>query len=101
MENDKLKKYRFPATFDAELRLFGLPVDELILLTAPPIIAFFGFNALVTGLVIGLAFWLGIRKLKQGRGSNWLYSWLYWHLPAFVFRLFYKKLPPSSNRKWI
>ncbi|AVE61461.1 type IV conjugative transfer system protein TraL [Citrobacter farmeri] len=101
MENDKDHlKYRFPKTLDVETKIIFFSIDECILALSPPLIAFIFFNAITVGMIIGAILYIWIKHLKKGKGSRWLYSWLYWHMPDFVFS-FYKVVPPSSLRKWL
>ena len=100
MEDDKTTRYRFPKTLDAELKIIIFSIDEFILTMTPPAVSFFFFNDMLVGLVLGACLFLGIKQLKKGKDSRWLYSWLYWHLPAVLFS-FYRVVPPSSSRRWL
>ncbi|HDC4311377.1 TPA: type IV conjugative transfer system protein TraL, partial [Enterobacter kobei] len=71
MTGDELKKYRFPETLTNQSRWFGLYLDELI----PAVICLgWGFwtSKFLFGLVAAILVFLGIKKLKKGRGSAWL-----------------------------
>lgn len=100
MEDDKAKRYRFPETLDAEMKIIFFSLDEFILAMTPPAVLFYFFNDLLVGLILGALLYLGIKQLKKGKDSRWLYSWLYWYLPDFIF-CFYRVVPRSSWRKWL
>lgn len=100
MEDDKLKRYRFPKTLDAGMKIIFFSLDEFILAMTPPAVSFYFFNDLLVGIILGAILFAGIKHLKKGKDSRWLYSWLYWHLPG-VFFSFYRVVPRSSLRKWL
>nr|QLG02066.1 IncF plasmid conjugative transfer pilus assembly protein TraL [Klebsiella pneumoniae] len=44
---------------------------------------------------------LGIKKLKKGRGSSWLRDLIYWYLPTSLLKGFFHDVPDSCFRQWI
>jgi len=92
-------KYNFPETLNQQTRIFGLPIDELIVI-APLTLLGVAFNmSTAMGIVSGFLWWL-IRYLKKGQGSYWLLNFCYWHLPDLIFRITFKMIPDSSFRHW-
>ncbi|HDR2836122.1 TPA: type IV conjugative transfer system protein TraL [Enterobacter mori] len=100
MADGSLKKYRFPETLTNQSRWFGLPVDELI----PAIICLgWGFwtQHYIPGIIAAVLAYLGIKKLKKGRGSSWLRDLVYWYMPTSLLRGIFHDVPDSCYRQWI
>ena len=55
----------------------------------------------MTGFLIAVLLWAGLKRLKQGRGSLWLLNACYWYLPAVFFRPLYRVIPESAYRFWL
>lgn len=98
--NEEIDKYRFPQMLNQPFRLFGLLLDEAILLIVPIIIGF-TFSYYMTGLIIGGSLMYFLKTLKRGKPSTYLYNSIYWYLPHFVRGSMLKKIPPSYLRHWI
>lgn len=80
-DENKLKKYRFPETLTNQSRWFGLPLDELV-----PAGICLGWGLMTSKQLFGIAaavlVYIGIKKLKKGRGSSWLRDLIYWYMPT-------------------
>ena len=92
------QKYRICRYLNVELRVMTLTLDEII-----PI-GFLLFMGLVIGhfammLIAAALCFLGIRKLKKGRGQGVLMSLLYWYSDD-LGKLLFRKFPPASKRYW-
>jgi type IV conjugative transfer system protein TraL len=81
-------------------RLFGLLLDEAILLIIPIAVGFI-FSHYITGLVVGGGLMYCLKTMKRGKPSSYLYNSIYWFLPKFVRGGMFKKIPPSYLRHWI
>lgn len=92
-------KYYFPETLNQQTRVFGLPVDELIIVAPLAILGVMYNMSTVLSIIAGLLWWL-IRYLKKGQGSYWLLNFCYWHLPSLIFRVTFRRIPDSSFRHW-
>jgi conjugal transfer pilus assembly protein TraL len=73
-------------------------VDELIALFSPFLILMFCFNSPISGLVIGGALLVVLKKLKGEQGHYFIRHLMYWYLPAIIQ---FKKTPPSYLREWL
>ncbi|KAA5971654.1 MULTISPECIES: type IV conjugative transfer system protein TraL [Pantoea] len=100
MEPDNTERYRFPKTLSEQLRVLGLPLDELI--PVIPVLAWgFWTHRQLFGLMAACAVWFAIRSAKRGRGSMWLYNVMYWYLPGLRAGTVFRMIPDSSFRQWI
>lgn len=97
---DDLNKYRFPKTLSEQRRLLGLPYDEAIP-SFPVLIWGILVQKALFGMGMAVLIWFGIRSSKRGKGSMWLYNFLYWYFPTLLFRIVFKVIPDSSFRQWI
>lgn len=97
---DDLKKYRFPKTLSEQRRLLGLPYDEAIP-SFPVLLWGILAQKALFGMGMAVLIWMGIRSAKRGKGSMWLYNFLYWYFPTVIFRAVFKVIPDSSFRQWI
>lgn len=93
-------KYYICKRIDEQKRYFGLPLDELMALAFPVVVCFFA-GGLLTGIVIGLAAWMGIKHIKKGQGSAWFLNLMYWYLPTNYIRGVFIKTPTSEKRHWL
>lgn len=98
-END-LTKYRFPKTLSEQRRLLGLPYDEA-LPSFPVLVWGIWAQKALFGMGLAVLIWFCIRSAKRGKGSMWLYNFLYWYFPTLLFRTVFKIIPDSSFRQWI
>ena len=100
MADESLKKYRFPETLTNQSRWFGLPVDELI---TDIVCMGWGFltKHYIPGIIAAVLAYLGIKKLKKGRGSSWLRDLVYWYMPTSLLRGIFHDVPDSCYRQWI
>jgi len=98
-END-LTKYRFPKTLSEQRRLLGLPYDEA-LPSFPVLVWGIWAHKALFGMGLAVLIWFCIRSAKRGKGSMWLYNFLYWYFPTLLFRTFFRIIPDSSFRQWI
>ncbi|MEN3262853.1 type IV conjugative transfer system protein TraL [Sodalis endosymbiont of Spalangia cameroni] len=99
MDANELDKYRFPKTLRHQRLWFGLPADEFI-----PIVTAIGWGVCtghyLFGLLTPFLFFMGIRKIKEGRGSCWLRDLAYWYLPTSLLKGLFQTIPPSCFRQW-
>ncbi len=93
-----MDKHHMPQYLDEPTRVILWTIDELIFFLVPVLILFFGFDQLILGIVTGIAFIFGLRKLKGEQGHYFLHSLMYWHLPAIVR---FKSTPPSYYREFL
>jgi conjugal transfer pilus assembly protein TraL len=82
-----------PQYLDEPERFFIFTPDELVIVVVPLLLGTVLAN-FVVGLVIGLALFFALRKLKQGGGLHRLLWVGYWFLPTDVLRL---KATPASH----
>lgn len=99
MDSGSREKYKFPATLSNQSRWFGLPIDEAIIYIPLVLLTIFS-SPYVFGPTLFFLF-ITIRRLKNGRGSSYLISLMYWFLPRTVANTFIWALPPSHNRYWV
>lgn len=93
-----MNNHHIPQYLDEPTRIILWTVDELVFFLLPFCILFFGFDQVVLGTITGAALVLGLRKLKGEQGHYFLYSVMYWHLPAMVR---FKATPPSWYREFL
>ncbi|SMG59719.1 type IV conjugative transfer system protein TraL [Cedecea sp. NFIX57] len=98
--NDELSQFRFPETLSNQNRWFGFYLDELLPALIPVAWGLWTGKQL-WGIGFGVLVFLGIRKLKKGRGSTWLRDLLYWYLPTSLLKGLFSTLPDSCFRQWI
>ncbi|NIF23911.1 type IV conjugative transfer system protein TraL [Candidatus Pantoea multigeneris] len=96
---EQRNRYRFAGTFSEQKRFVGLPPDEFCLLVPLGLLAIF-VNMWIFGPTL-LATFIGIRRLKNGRGSQYILNLAYWCLPTSVMRFFISILPESYKRHWV
>lgn len=92
-------QYHFPETLNQQARFFGLPLDELLIIAPLTVLGVMFNMSTALGIVSGVL-WLLVRYLKKGQGSYWLLNFLYWHLPALIFKMTFKMIPDSCFRHW-
>lgn len=92
-------KYKFPQMLSQQIRLFGLAIDEAVLLILPSVVGFF-FGHYIIGFLVGVFLCGFLRFFKKGKPSRYLYNAIYWYFPIF-YQIFLKKLPSSHLRHWI
>ena len=93
-----MDKNYIPQLLDEPTRIILWTIDELIVFLVPFFILFLVFDQVLTGLAIGIILVLGLRKLKGEQGHYFLYSIMYWHLPAMIH---FKSTPPSYYREFL
>jgi conjugal transfer pilus assembly protein TraL len=93
-----MNKNHIPQYLDEPTRIILWTIDELVFFLAPFLILFLGFDQTVLGAITGVVLVLSLRKLKGEQGHYFLYSVMYWHLPAMVR---FKSCPPSYYREFI
>lgn len=96
----KVSLYRVCRTLDEPIRVFGLPFDEFTP-AAMLFLTFFSLGKVITGITSAVTAVVTVRALKRGKGSGWVLSVLYWHLPAGLMRVLLKGTPKSQYREWI
>jgi len=93
-----MNKNHIPQYLDEPARIILWTIDELVFFLVPFLILFWGFDQTVLGVITGVLLVLGLRKLKGEQGHYFLYSVMYWHLPAVVI---FKSTPPSYYREFL
>ena len=93
-----MDKNHVPQYLDEPTRVILWTVDELVFFLVPFLILFLGFDQTILGAITGAILVLGLRKLKGEQGHYFLYSVMYWHLPAMVQ---FKSTPPSFYREFL
>jgi len=93
-----MDKNHVPQYLDEPVRIILWPIDELICFLVPFLILFWGFDQILLGVATGIALVLGLRKLKGEQGHYFLYSVMYWYLPAMVR---FKSTPASYYREFL
>lgn len=93
-----MDKTHIPQYLDEPTRIILWTIDELLFFLVPFLILFWGFDQTVMGIITGAVLVLGLRKLKGEQGHYFLYSIMYWHLPAMVH---FKSTPPSYYREFL
>ncbi len=93
-----MEKTHIPQYLDEPTRIILWTIDELLFFLIPFLILFWGFDQVILGVAIGVALVFGLRKLKGEQGHYFLYSVMYWHLPAMVR---FKSTPPSYYREFL
>jgi len=93
-----MDKSHVPRYLDEPTRIILWSVDEVIIFVVPFFILLWGFDQTILGVVTGVVLVLGLRKLKGEQGHYFLYSIMYWHLPAMVR---FKSTPPSLYREFL
>ncbi|GJI56953.1 conjugal transfer protein TraL [Rodentibacter sp. JRC1] len=99
MNDNSRKRYQFPATLSNQGRLFGLTIDEAVILIPQSLLMVF-YNPYVFAITLLISFFT-IRHLKKGKGSSYLLCLMYWFLPKSVTASFITALPSSHIRYWI
>lgn len=87
-----------PRYLDEPFRLILWTADELVALCVPFFFIGFYFDAILTGVIVGGVCFLILKKLKGSQGHHYLYTLMYWHLPALVLL---KATPPSYIRTYL
>lgn len=97
---NEYKRYHFPQMLGQQTRIFGMYLDEAILLIVPSVLGLvFGYYFL--GMISGGLLMFILKKLKRGRSSTYLYNSIYWYFPSYARGAIFKKAPPSYLRHWI
>lgn len=98
MMEDNDSKYYIPRYLDEPIRLILWTWDEIAVFLVPLFLVYWLSNQLLLGIILGLAGFLGLKKLKGNQGHYFLKSAAYWYLPAMrQFRV----TPPSYIREYI
>ena len=90
-------RHAVPRRLDDPERWLFWTLDEAAALLGPAVLGL-AANAFVTGLVVGVAGWLALRRVKRGGGANIALYALYWFLPGFV--LGFRATPASHVRRY-
>lgn len=94
--------YVFPSTLNEQTRIFGLPLDECVIVL-PLVLGGVTLGHTGAFLLSAVVLWLLIKHFKRGQGSSWLLNVAYWYLPTDIFKMVgtFKKVPDSSYRHWL
>ena len=93
-----MDKYHIPQHLDAPFKIVIWTADEFLVFIIPFIFCLSFFNAPIMGIVFGMLFFIGLKKIKGEEGHHFLLHWVYWYLPPLVH---YKKIPASYRREII
>ena len=93
-----MEKNHVPQYLDEPARIVLWTIDELLIFLIPFFILFWCFDQTILGVIVGVSLVLGLRKLKGEQGHYFLYSLMYWHLPAVIR---FKSTPPSYYREFL
>jgi len=93
-----MDKNHIPQYLDEPMRLILWTLDEAAAFFVPFFILLWVFNQTVLGVIIGTALVLVLKRLKGEQGHYFIYSLMYWHLPAVVR---FKSTPPSHYREFL
>ena len=93
-----MDKNHIPQYLDEPARIILWTIDEVIIFLVPFLVLLWGFNQTILGLIIGVVLVLGLKRLKGEQGHYFVYSLMYWHLPAMVR---FKSTPPSFYREFL
>jgi conjugal transfer pilus assembly protein TraL len=91
-----MDKYYIPQHLDMPFKVIIWTLDEVMAFLIPTLLLFIMFNALLTGIVIGIASLKILKKVKGEEGHYFLAYLAYWYLPPIVK---YKATPPSYIRE--
>ena len=70
-------------------------VDEFVAMTVPLLLGLV-FRHVFVGLLLCIACWWGLKKLKAGRSLDWAYGIVYWYASGTIAPM--KGSPPSTYR---
>ena len=92
------QSYRFFKHIDTPWRPLGFTVDELL----PALLIFIPlfWSSTTLAMIGSMATIFAIKKLKKGRGAEWVLGLVYWHLPSFLMGSVLKATPPSFKRQY-
>jgi type IV conjugative transfer system protein TraL len=93
-----MEKSHVPQHIDEPARIILWTIDEVVLFLVPFLILFFVFDQVILGVITGITLVFGLRKIKGEQGHYFLYSVMYWHLPAMIH---FKSTPPSYYREFL
>lgn len=93
-----MDRYHIPQHLDEPTRIILWTIDEVVVFIVPFFVLLWGFDQTILGVITGVVLVLGLRKLKGEQGHYFLYSIMYWHLPAMVQ---FKSTPPSLYREFL
>ncbi|MDE7590840.1 type IV conjugative transfer system protein TraL [Enterobacter bugandensis] len=100
MNETRAARFIFPQTLNERSGPVGLPTDETLAVFCPMAWGFYAGQYL-TGLIMSVILWTGLKHFKKGKGSTWLFNLCYWSFPSMLFKGRYKVIPDSSYRLWL
>ncbi|OEE72835.1 type IV conjugative transfer system protein TraL [Vibrio genomosp. F6] len=92
--------FSVPKHLNKGKRIVGLPIDEVVPAALIFLIFFIAKHQMI-GLIIGGAWFSGLRYIKVQFGDNIITLALYWWGTAAVNHSFFKRTPASRRRYWI
>ena len=93
-----MNKYHVPQYLDEPFKIMLWTIDEFLIFLIPFMILMLVFNSPIFGMIVGLIFMMGIRKIKGEQGHYFIYNLMYWYLPT-MFR--FKRTPASYLRHFL
>jgi len=90
--------YQIPRYLDEPFRFIVFTMDELVMLLTPFLGGLLLFDAVITGLCIGVGGVYCLKKLKGDQGQCFVLTLLYWHLPGM---LRFRVTPASHQRCFV
>jgi type IV conjugative transfer system protein TraL len=90
-----MDKYRIPQTLDQPFKIIIWTADEFLVFALPFLLCLSVLNAPLTGVTIGVACMLLLKKIKGEESHHYLLTLMYWYLPQVVR---YQTMPASYLR---
>ncbi|MBR9871452.1 MAG: type IV conjugative transfer system protein TraL [Gammaproteobacteria bacterium] len=90
--------FYIPQYLDEPERFLFFTIDEAIVLIGPIFVCWM-LNFILTGLVLGPAFLILLRKFKGSEQSNIARYAAYWYLPEEISKM--EATPPSCIREFV
>ena len=90
--------YYLPSELDAPQKVILWTLDEVAVFIGPFLSCLIFFDAAATGILLGVAAVFCLKRLKRGRGINYLWQLAYWYLPPMIR---FRAMPLSHLRFWI
>lgn len=92
--------YTFVHHLDAPKRIYGLSLDELVIVVMSLALLLLS-NHKLTAVLLGYSLLSGLRALKKGRSPRHLLVLGYWYLSYSVMQCLLSALPASHQRLWV
>lgn len=97
---DDQKKYVICKYLDEQSLFIGMQYDEAVVVIPLVIVGALSGHMLIFWFCAAVAFF-GIKKLKKNKGSGYLLTLLYWHLPPGFSNWLLSHFSPGRKRYWV